>query len=190
MRKCAAGMQGPLLAAVLCLALRPAPAAPPPSAPPAADDPCAGFKWDVGRERALFAGTPQSVSGATDAAAAPAVALDRLYEMQLVPQAEVAFAAPPGRRNRPADARAGMAVVHIVTPGTYRISLDAPVWVDVVAKDGLIKAEDFQGAHGCQAPHKIVAFELPAAGAYVVQVSAALPERVRLAITVPPVRKQ
>jgi hypothetical protein len=83
-----------------------------------------------------------------------------------------------------------MAVVHIVTPGTYRISLDAPVWVDVVAKDGLIKAEDFQGAHGCQAPHKIVAFELPAAGAYVVQVSAALPERVRLAITVPPVRKQ
>jgi hypothetical protein len=34
-------------------------------------DPCAGFRWDLGHEQALFATAAQSVSAGRDEAAAP-----------------------------------------------------------------------------------------------------------------------
>lgn len=154
------------------------------------DDPCAGFKWDVSKERALFGGKPESLRGAKKPASAPVAALNRLYEVQLPAQDQVAFAASPAKENVPGDAHAGLAVVRIVTPGSYRISTDSPVWIDVVSHGNLVKAEDYQGRRGCAAPHKIVAFDLPAPGLFMLQISASVQERVRLTITPAPVRTQ
>jgi hypothetical protein len=154
------------------------------------DDPCAGFKWDVSKERALFGGKAEPLRSAKKPGSAPIAALNKLYEALLAPQDEVAFAAPPGKGNVPGDAHAGLAVVRIVTPGSYRISLDGPVWIDMVSHGSLVKAEDFQGQHGCDAPHKIVAFNLAGPGLYMMQISASVKERVRLTITPTPVRTQ
>src|SRR5689334_5466483 len=50
-----------------------------------ADDPCAGFTWDVAHERALFASAAQTLNAGRDAATAPAIETDRLYELTLAP---------------------------------------------------------------------------------------------------------
>jgi hypothetical protein len=152
-----------------------------------ADDPCAGFKWDVGKEHTLFSGTAALETGGTNLSSAPAASLNRLYEFQLAPQGEVTFAAPPGKKALPADARAGLATLKITSPGTYRISSDSSVWIDVVSNRMLLRAEDFQGQAGCDAPHKIVAFDL-SPGTFVLQISGATQPKVRLTITQAPTR--
>jgi len=79
-------LPGVLLAAFLgCISL-----------PAFADDPCAGFKWDITQERALFAGPATSVTIGKTAPGAPALQPDRLYRLQLTPQDQVTFAALSG----------------------------------------------------------------------------------------------
>src|ERR1700720_4646654 len=48
--------------------------------PAFAADPCAGFKWDVSKEHALFSGPAASLTAGKDSASAPAIDTDRLYE--------------------------------------------------------------------------------------------------------------
>lgn len=67
----------------------------------AADDPCAAFTWDVHHERELFAAAPQTVAAAAKLAAAPALAGEHLYALQLLPQAQVSFVVAPGRHPAP-----------------------------------------------------------------------------------------
>jgi len=72
--------------------------------------------------------------------------------------------------------------------GNYRISLDAPLWIDVLADAAALPARDFQGRPGCSAPHKIVEFELPGNTPLTLQFSGAQSATVRLAITRSPGR--
>jgi hypothetical protein len=156
-------------AAGLCaLALLPRPAA---SGP--AHDPCAGFAWDVRRERALFAGDARDLAAGRKAAAAPALATGQLYELELSAQPEVSFVAPPGKVWRAEATYAGLATLSVTAAGVYRIALDQAAWVDVIAHGVAIRARDHQGRPGCSAPHKIVEFELPAATPLVLQFSRA-----------------
>ncbi len=66
--------------------------------PALADDACVDFKWDVSKERALFAGTPVALAAGKHASSAPAVVPDRLYKLELLNQDQVTFAAPPGKK--------------------------------------------------------------------------------------------
>jgi hypothetical protein len=129
-----------------------------------ADDPCAGFKWSVTHERALFAGNAQAVTAAPDAGSAPALAAEHLYDISLLPQATLALRVPAGTKSRFGGAFAGFTHLNIAAPGLYRISLDQPGWIDLVGEQGVIASSDFSGQHGCSAPHKVVQFELPAGG--------------------------
>ena len=129
-----------------------------------ADDPCAGFKWSVTHERALFAGNAQAVTAAPDAGSAPALAAEHLYDISLLPQATLALRVPAGTKSRFEGAFAGFTHLNIAAPGLYRISLDQPGWIDLVGEQGVIASSDFSGQHGCSAPHKVVQFELPAGG--------------------------
>jgi hypothetical protein len=149
----------------------------------AADDPCVGFSWDVSRERALFAANAEAAPGGKDAASARLLVPDRLYELTLVPQEQVTFAAPPGRKKSVDGASAALARVHLTTAGEYRISVDQPFWIDVVADHQIVASKDFQGRPGCQAPHKIVLYRLPAGRDLILQFSGAIGPRLRLTIT-------
>ncbi len=144
---------------------------------------CVDFKWDVTRERALFAKTPSVLVAGRDSASAPALALDRLYELKLAPQSRVAFAAPPGKSTYGENVYAGLASLAIAAPGVYRIAIDVPVWVDLATENQLVRAVDYEGQHDCDAPHKILVYEVTRPGRFVVQFSGEIAQQVRLTVT-------
>jgi hypothetical protein len=156
-----------------------------------ADEGCIDFKWDVSQERALFsAGAPAALTAGTGAGAAPAVLAGHSYALKLAPQAEVHFASGPGRS--PGGDRAAFAgIVSLRVPGTgdYRISIDAPLWLDVVSGTTLLSPVDFQGQHSYSPPHKIVVFSLQRGQRYLLQLSSGHADGVVVALTPAPKRK-
>jgi hypothetical protein len=158
-------------------------------APAMADDACVDFKWDVSRERALFAGPATQLTAAADPKAAPQVLVNHLYEVTLQPQENVAFAVAPGKQNPRAGSHAGLLTFKIPANGSYRVAIDMPFYIDVVSYGALVAATDFQGQRGCSSPHKIVMFELKGTRPFILQLSNADPSSVRLTITATPARK-
>jgi hypothetical protein len=154
-----------------------------------ADDACTDFKWDVSKERALFAKTAKLVKAGTEAKTAPTLLPDQIYQLQLAPQASVHFAVEPGRQSRADSDHGGIATLKVPVGGAYRVALDVPLWIDVATGGALLTAKDFQGQHDCSAPHKIVEFELPAGAPLSLQLSSSAAESVRLTITSSPARK-
>jgi hypothetical protein len=154
-----------------------------------ADDGCLDFKWDVSKERALFAGTPAVLKGGRDLASAPIVVPNRLYTLRLAAQEQVAFAVAPAKKPSASPANAGLATLKIAAPGSYRVSVDLPIWIDVVAQATLVAAKDYQGQHACSAPHKIVEFELAGTQPYILQFSNAAADSITLTVTPSPARK-
>jgi hypothetical protein len=159
------------------------------AAPSFADNDCVDFKWDVSQERALYAGAPMPVTAGADPKSAPVLLLNHLYEVKLLSQTLVTFAAAPGKRSPRAASRAGVVTFKVPASGSYRVAIDMPFWIDVVSNGALLAATDFQGQHGCGAPHKIVQFDLVGTGPFFLQLSNAAPESVRLTITATPARK-
>lgn len=149
----------------------------------AADDPCSGFGWKVTHERGLFAGKAKSEKAGSDVSSAPAIAPDHFYELALTAQDQVHFSVPPAKKPRGEGAYAGLVRLKVAKAGLYRISVDQPFWIDVVSGTELLRSEDFQGAAGCNAPHKIVLFQLPAAQDLVIQVSGLPSGKARLTVT-------
>lgn len=147
-----------------------------------ADDACTNFKWAIPVERAVFAGASEAAVAAKGVASAPQLATGRLYALSLVPQAVLDVAVPLGRKASVEGAFGGLAHLRIPVAGPYRISLDQSGWIDVVGEHGAIAASDFSGASDCNAPHKIVQFELPA-GEVLLQVTGVSNALVRLAVT-------
>ena len=153
------------------------------------DDPCAGFSWNMARERALFAAAPQSIAAGRELKSTLLLTPDRLYELQLGEQGQVSMPLAPGRKSvgdagYDGQARyAGLARLQLPRAGSYRISLDQPAWIDVLADGKMLDSSGFQGRPGCLAPHKIVQFALPAGPQLLLQFSAATVPRLRVTIT-------
>ncbi len=156
--------------------------------PALADGDCVDFKWDVSKERALYAAAPVELSAGKDAVSAPIVVPDRLYRLRLTGQDGVAFAATPGKVP-PVSAFAGLAMLKIAAPGSYRISIDLPFWIDVVSNGNLVQPTDYQGQRACAAPHKIVVFELLGSKPLVLQFSGAPRDTILVTVTSAPARK-
>jgi hypothetical protein len=157
------------------------------SAASLADDPCSGFSWNVTHERAVFSSTALNAKAGADAASAPAITANHLYDLTLAPQSQVHFQVPPGKPSKVDSPYAGLLHLKLKTQGLYRISADQPFWIDVVGGEELIRSESFQGAAGCNAPHKIVQFTLPAGQELTVQVSGAGSAHARIAVTPAPI---
>ena len=152
-----------------------------------ADDPCVDFKWDVTQERALFSGPATPLPAGSDTKSAPAMLLNHLYAVKLLPQDKVVFAATPGK-TAPGTGNAGILTFRLPASGSYRVALDMPVWIDVAANGALVPAKDFQGQHTCAAPHKIVEFDLNGTRPFFLQLSGAT-DSLRVTITAAPARK-
>jgi len=151
----------------------------------AAEDPCATFSWDVTRERALFTMAPESALAGREVSPAPLLMLERLYELRLAPQGVVTYAVSPQKQRPVAEDFGGLAHLKFDRPGTYRVSLDQGLWIDLVADGKLIASSDFQGNPGCRAPHKIMQYVLPAGQDVLLQLSGGHDGRVRITITRP-----
>ncbi|MCX7055930.1 MAG: hypothetical protein NTZ79_01735 [Proteobacteria bacterium] len=142
----------------------------------------------MSQERALFATAAQNVTAGATPAAAPTVSAGRLYEVKLSPQPVVTFAAPPAKKMLSDGAYAGVVSFTVTAAGVYRISLDQPFWLDVAANGELLRSKDFQGRAGCNAPHKVVEFDLPAATPLVLQLSGGTSTTLKVTITPAPVK--
>lgn len=152
--------------------------------PASADDPCLGFRWDVSRERAIFASPAKVVlSAAQNGAAPPKVEPDRLYEVRLAPAAGVVFPVTPGKITLSRDTYAGVLALTVPAAGSYRIAVDGSLWVDVAARGKLVPAADYEGVYGCSAPRKIVKFALDGRRRWILQLSGSSQADVRLTIT-------
>jgi hypothetical protein len=147
-----------------------------------AEDPCAGFTWNVSRERTLFAGRPESVKSGVEPASAPLLSTDHLYDLELAPQAQIHYPVAPAKAASD-GAFGGLARLRVVAPGLYRVSLDEPFWVDVESGGQVIKAADHQGRHGCNSPHKVVQFSLPAKQDLTIELSGTYGAHARITIT-------
>ena len=90
---------------------------------------------------------------------------------------------PAGKRTNTDGAYAGIARLRLQRPGTYRVSVDQSLWIDVLADGKMIDSSDYQGRHGCLAPHKIVQYSLPADVNPILQLTGAVNPIVRLTIT-------
>lgn len=153
-----------------------------------ADDPCAAFSVDVHHERELFSKEPIDLASGKAPSDAPALAADRLYELELRAQPEVSFAAPPSR-SWPAEATyAGLARLTVETAGVYRFAIDQAAWIDVVAGGVVLRTRDFQGRPGCNAPHKLVEFSLPAGKPVLLEFSASVTPALKVTVTRSPVQ--
>ncbi|HEX4051411.1 MAG TPA: hypothetical protein VHY19_11090 [Steroidobacteraceae bacterium] len=146
---------------------------------------CHDFAWDVHQERSLFAGQPQAVQGGTTAAATPTVRTDRFYQVQLAPQPQVKFVTPPGKVMLTDGAYGGMVKFRVPHSGSYRVSLDAPFWIDVVADGKLLSTQDFSGSR-CAGPHKMVVFDMPAGQELWLQISGARRAQAQVSVTEAP----
>ena len=157
--------------------------------PAIAGDPpqgCIEFAWDVRAEHLLFAMKPVILAAGVDRASTPVVTVDRLYQLELQPQTGVKFPTPPGVREARPEGFGGLAQLQVAVPGTYRISADQPLWVDVAFNGALLKPLDYQGRRDCTNPHKIVEFQLPMGVNLTLQVSNATSASARISITPTP----
>jgi hypothetical protein len=154
------------------------------SALAAEPDPCKRFTWDVSLETEVMKQSPQLLTAAAAPTAdVPQLELDKLYELRLRKQSEVKFAVPPARAATGDDGRGGLVQFRSAAAGRYRISLSTRHWIDVVDGTTLIDSRDFQGAGGCERPHKVVDFDLPANRSLTLQLSRAPDTAVAIAVT-------
>jgi hypothetical protein len=154
------------------------------AAPAGEGDGCAHFSWDVSHELELMRQAPRTlVAAASPGDATVQIETDHLYELRLAPQGSVKYALPPGKPTLDDSAQGGLVHLRVIAAGLYRVSLTTGHWVDVIAGGQFIKSKDFQGARGCERPHKIVEFELPAGTDLILQFSGATAATVRVAVT-------
>jgi len=150
-----------------------------------AADPCGEFTWNVAHELRLFVGPARQLTAGKDAASAPRLSVDQLYQVALAPQAEVQLPTPPGHKHGGDGSLSGLLRLQIPQAGLYRVSLSEGDWIDLVHDGATITSQDHQGRAGCSASHKVVQFQLPA-DEILVQLSGATTPTVRVTITPAP----
>jgi hypothetical protein len=141
---------------------------------------CDQFKWPLDKERAML-----TSANAVTVASGMSVALPLpvALSVNLVPFADAKLPVAPERAPRAPDMFAGFISVPALTQGgSYKITLSADAWIDVVQAGHLLKSGPHSGATGCQGMRKSVKFDL-AAEPFVVQLSNVKASTIGIAIT-------
>jgi hypothetical protein len=140
---------------------------------------CDKFKWPIDKERLILTGDTIAIASGTK--------LPHAHPMSVVvdlkPFVDAKLPRTPERAPKSPTSFAGFVDVPApATNGTYKISLSAEGWVDVIQSDQFIKASDFSGATGCDVIRKVVKFDL-AARPFTIQLSGIATETIRIGIT-------
>lgn len=143
---------------------------------------CQASGWDMRQELQTFAHAPSTMAAGNGVVPAPSLRLDTLYALRLHAQGDVRFAEPPGRAGKSATPMAGLARITVRRSGIYRITLDSPLWIDVVTPEGILAPTDYTGWHECSLFRKSVDFSLKAGHSVTLQFSDAATDLVKVAI--------
>lgn len=147
---------------------------------------CSNYRWDVSAELALWAMPADEVAAARVRDAAPPVALSKRQSLTLAPSAEVTLPVTPEKNRSSADTFSGLVAVVFAEPGLYRVSADSGVWIDLVQGDAKIASSAFEMQTKCPTVFKVVAYDVPAAGTYLIQLNGAKEASVDIAVTPAP----
>jgi hypothetical protein len=152
------------------------------TAPALADEPvgCDKFKWPLDKERLTLTGTdlPKILSGERVALPLPFGAI-----VALKPLGAAKLPVTPERTPKSSDSFAGFFEVPAPKKSaTYRITLAAEGWIDVVQDGRAVKASAFSGALGCDGVRKSVKFPL-AAAPFTVALSGIAADEIKLVIS-------
>jgi len=143
---------------------------------------CQSPGWDMSRELAAFRGTAREARGGATAADLPTIEPGRLYALQLRPQSTVQFLQPPQKAAKVPAPAAGMARFSVTIGGKYRVTVDAPLWIDIVESTGIVRSDDYNGWHACTLYRKSVDYTLQAGRPFVLQLSGASAAAVKIDI--------
>lgn len=141
---------------------------------------CDKFKWPLDKERATLNGTdlPKVNSGERIAWPIPFATTMRLSNL-----ADAKLPFPPERTPKSAASFAGF--VQVSAPpkaATYKITLSAESWIDVVQDGHTVRSSAFSGAIGCEGVRKSVKFEL-APQPFTLQLSGAPTDSIRIVVS-------
>jgi hypothetical protein len=131
------------------------------AAPAFAQEPvgCDKFKWPLDHERALLAAAVPISSGAQ-----MKQPLESAVTLALVPLADAKLPVTPSRAPKDPGSYAGFVTAAAVPKAaTYRVTLSAPSWIDVIQAGQVLQSTAFSGATGCAGVRKSVKFDLTAA---------------------------
>jgi hypothetical protein len=143
---------------------------------------CQEPDWDMSREIAAFRDVGTAAEAGTDPQASPAIEIGRVYALRLKPQSSVKSARTPQKFSQQQGAVAGLAHLKVTLSGKYRITSDAPLWIDVVAPSGTLQASEFNGWHQCGLFRKSLVYSLSAGQPLVLQLSGGSAPVVKVAI--------
>jgi len=143
---------------------------------------CQSPGWDMGGEISAFKSTAENVASGSAVGALPPLESGVLYVLKLRRQTEVNFLQVSNKKSLVQSPLGGMTSFAVDKPGLYRITVDSPLWIDVVGPAGTIAPSTFMGWHDCRLFRKSVEYALPGPETYVLQVSEATPELVRIVI--------
>jgi hypothetical protein len=145
---------------------------------------CESSGWDMTREVTRFKSTAENVPAGASETGLPPLELDVLYVLKLRPQTEVKYLEASGRKSLVQSPLGGLAAFSVKTDGQYRITVDAPLWIDVVGPKGTVSPSSFIGWHECRLFRKSVEYALSGGESYLLQLSEATPELVRIVLGV------
>lgn len=126
----------------------------------AADEPagCDAFKWPLDHERTALVNPnkPLLPNGG-------AIAYDQATTLKLAPIVEAGLPHAPERPPKVAQSYAGHFTLGAPPkPGTYKVTIGAEGWIDVLDGGQFLHPTGFSGATGCDGARKSVKFDLPA----------------------------
>lgn len=156
---------------------------------PAAEDlraSCMAPNWDMALEVKAFQSTAENLPASRSSLELPPLELGRLYVLRLSPETEVRYLQNTAKKSLVQNPLGGLAQFNVPSSGNYRITVDSPLWIDVVAAGAVLAPSAFNGWHSCRLFRKTVQYALQTGQAYVLQLSEATPELVRVVIEAAP----
>jgi hypothetical protein len=143
---------------------------------------CGADGWEMSREIAAFKSTAENLPAAVAQFNLPPLELGVLYVLKLSPQERVQYPQSTNKKSLVRNPLGGLATLTVPADGQYRITVDSPLWIDVVGPDGIIAPSAYTGWHECRLFRKSVEYALPGGKPLTVQISEATPELIRIVV--------
>jgi hypothetical protein len=143
---------------------------------------CGANGWEMSSEIAAFKSTAENLPAAVAQFNLPPLELNVLYVLKLSAQSGVRYPQVSTKKSLVHNPLGGLATLTVPADGDYRITVDSPLWIDVVGPDGTIAPTAYTGWHECRLFRKSVEYALPGGKPLILQISEATPELIRIVI--------